>query len=123
MKKYLVRVTILALLAGVLVFGMHRYFEQEVSGWAWASILFYYGLNLLVHFVSQTALNGSQQSFIRFVYGTTGMRFIFSIFFIVIYLIINDVMSKYVIGTFLFSYLLFTTFELHYLVTKLRTEK
>ena len=51
------------------------------------------------------------------------MRFIFSIFFVVIYLMVNEVRDKIVIVNFLFLYLLFTTFELYHLVTKLRTEK
>ena len=123
MKQFLVRLVILAAIAAVILLGAHHVFDAQVSVWSWAALVFFFLLNLLVFFLSQTALKGSQKSFITFVYGSSGLRFIFSIFFIVIYLIINDVMDKLVVGSFLFLYLLFTSFELYHLVTKLRAEK
>lgn len=97
--------------------------SKAVSPWCWIALAFFFMLNLLVRFLAETSLKGSQKSFVTFVYGSTGLRFLFSIFFIAIYLIINDVMDKMVVGTFLFLYLLFTSFELYHLVAKLRTEK
>lgn len=97
--------------------------ELPVSSWTWFSVVFFFSMNMLIQFLSQTSLKGTQKSFVTFVYGSTGLRFIFSIFFIVIYLIISDVMDKFVIGSFLFLYLLYTSFELYHLVSKLRAEK
>ncbi|MFT7592085.1 MAG: hypothetical protein ACI9UJ_002014 [bacterium] len=102
---------------------IHSAFGQVVSLWSWLAIGFFFALNMLIHFISQTALKSSQKSFLTFMYGSIGLRFIFSIFFIVIYLIVNDIMDKVVIVNFLILYLLFTTFELYHLVAKLRTEK
>jgi uncharacterized membrane protein YagU involved in acid resistance len=53
----------------------------------------------------------------------TGIRMLFSIIFIAIYLIVSDINSNLFIGYYLFLYLLFTIFEIYHLVHKLRTEK
>lgn len=123
LKSYVSRLILMAVLALAIVFAFHHFTKESMSVWVWAAWGLFMGMNLLVNFLSKSALKGSQTSFINFVYGSTGLRFLFSIFFIVIYLIVNDVMTKYDIGAFLFFYLLFTSFELFHLVTKLRTEK
>lgn len=123
MKSYLVRLVILAAVVAGLMLLVHKAFDHAVSVWSWMALAFFFVLNLLIHFLSISMLKSSQKSFLTFMYGSIAMRFIFSIFFIVIYLIVNDVMDKIVVVNFLILYLLFTTFELYHLVTKLRTEK
>lgn len=123
MKRFILQLSGLTVLSALLVIGFHAIMEAPVSIWNWFALGFFFLLNLLVNFLSQTALKGSQKSFVTFVYGSTGIRFIFSIFFIVIYLMVSDIMDKMVIGVFLFLYLLFTSFELYHLVAKLRAEK
>jgi hypothetical protein len=114
---------VLAIIVAGIMFAIHSAIGRPVSVWSWLAIGFFLALNTIIHFLSQNALKSSQKSFLTFVYGSIGMRFIFSIFFIVIYLIVNDVMDKVVVVNFLILYLLFTTFELYHLVTKLHTEK
>ena len=111
-----------ALVAGLMQL-IHSAFGLSVSVWSWAALGFFMTLNLLIHFLSINMLKSSQKSFLTFVYGSIAMRFIFSIFFVVIYLMVNEVRDKIVIVNFLILYLLFTTFELYHLVAKLRTEK
>jgi len=111
-----------AVVAGLMQL-IHSAFSLSVATWSWAAFGFFFTLNLLIHFLSESMLKSSQKSFLTFMYGSIAMRFIFSIFFIVIYLMVNEVRDKIVIVNFLFLYLLFTTFELYHLVTKLRTEK
>jgi len=111
-----------AVVAGLMLL-IHGAFGVAVSVWSWMALGFFFGLNLLTHFLSISMLKSSQKSFLTFMYGSIGLRFIFSIFFVVIYLIVNEVRDRIVIVNFLFLYLLFTTFELYHLVTKLRTEK
>ncbi|MFT5725365.1 MAG: cobalamin biosynthesis protein CobD/CbiB [Bacteroidia bacterium] len=111
-----------AVIAGAMQL-IHSAFSVPVSNWSWGAMGFFFGLNLLIHFLSENMAKSSQKSFLTFMYGSIAMRFIFSIFFIVIYLMVNEVRDKIVIVNFLFLYLLFTTFELYHLVAKLRTEK
>jgi len=53
----------------------------------------------------------------------TGLRMLFSIIFIAMYLVISDIKSNVFVVYYLFLYLLFTIFEIYHLVHKLRTEK
>ena len=96
---------------------------MPINSWTWGALVFFAALTTLIYYFGMNALNKSQRTFTNAVYGGVGIRFIFSIFFIVIYLVVNELRDKIFIVEFLLLYLLFTMFEIYHLVSKLRTEK
>ena len=122
-KRFQVSVTLLTLAFAILVMVLNNVYDQLFGPWTWGALAFFFLLTMFINWLSMKALNKSQKTFLNFVYGTTFIRFIFSIFFVVIYLIVNDLVEKPFIFSFVVFYLFYTTFEIYHLVTKLRTEK
>ncbi|MFT4522520.1 MAG: hypothetical protein ACI8ZN_001470 [Bacteroidia bacterium] len=123
MKQFLIRWVILIVASiGILVL-IHNAADEQIENWTWGAVLFYSLLTLFLYSLSDKLLKSGSKMFITYVYGSTFIRFLFSIFFIIIYLITNDLVSKSFIFSFIGLYLLFTTFEIYHLVVKLRTEK
>jgi hypothetical protein len=89
----------------------------------WIAVAFFYLLTLVLYSMAMMGLKRSQKTFIVSVLGSMTLRFIFSILFLVIYLIINPEKNKAFIISFLFLYLFYTIFEIIQLVRKLRPEK
>lgn len=116
---------LILLSAGVfaLLWLVHFLLKIEITAWTFGAYFFFLFITFFLNWMAERALNRSHAMFINFVYGTTLIRFIFSIFFIVIYLIINGVAERSFIFSFVFLYLFFTTFEIFHLVSKLRAEK
>ena len=97
--------------------------ERSWSIWSVSALFFFMLLTSLTYFITDMGFRRNSQTFFRGLYGSIGLRFLFSIFFIVIYLIINEVKDKMFIVEFLLFYLFFTMFEIFHLVAKLRSEK
>ncbi|MCB0734887.1 MAG: hypothetical protein H6608_03935 [Flavobacteriales bacterium] len=123
MNRFVVRLLIMAVLFAAALYALGNYNSAYTGTWSWSALIFFTLLTLFVNWLSERMLNKSQKTFMNFVYGATFLRFIFSIFFIVIYLIVNEVVSKYFIFSFGVFYLFFTSFEIYHLHAKLRAEK
>jgi len=124
MVKFFKNLGLLTLVCALCIWCAHQWgFRTNVNPWTWGGLVFFFALTSFIYFIGQNALNKSQRTFTNAVYGSMGLRFIFSVFFIVIYLIVNELRDKIFIAEFLLLYLLFTMFEIYHLVAKLRTEK
>ncbi|NBV57013.1 MAG: hypothetical protein EBR72_04295 [Bacteroidetes bacterium] len=122
--KFISRLLILGLIVGILDI-VYFYFTNEPDQvWYWSALLYYLLLGLIIGKRSHKAIaNDSNSAFFMGIMSGTGIRMLFSIIFIAIYLIVSDIKSNLFIGYYLFLYLLFTIFEIYHLVHKLRTEK
>jgi 4-hydroxybenzoate polyprenyltransferase len=89
----------------------------------WTAVGFFYLLTFILYAMAMMGLKQSQKTFTVSVLGSMTLRFIFSVLFLVIYLIINPEKNKAFIISFLFLYLFYTIFEIFQLVRKLRPEK
>lgn len=123
MQKFFKQLSILTISAGGVLVLVHFLFNQPVDSWTWLGFAFFVSMTIFLYWLAEKAMSRSHKTFLNFVYGSSLIRFIFSIFFIVIYLIINEVAGRSFIFSFLFLYLLFTSFEIFHLVAKLRSEK
>lgn len=124
MKKFLIDLLILSLILLAIVSAVNIWLVDSIhSEWTIAALAFFTGLTMLTYYIGNNALDKAQKTFTAAIYGSIGLRFIFSLFFIVIYLIINEVKDRVFIAEFLLLYLFYTMFEIYYLVTKLRSEK
>ena len=122
--KFISRLLILGLFVGLLNIVYFYFTNEHEQVWYWSALLFYLLLGLFIGKRSHKAIaNDSNSAFFMGIMSGTGIRMLFSIIFIAIYLIVSDIKSNLFIGYYLFLYLLFTIFEIYHLVHKLRTEK
>jgi len=122
--KFISRLLALGLVVGLMNI-VFFYFTNELEQiWYWSALLYYLILGLVIGKRSHNAIaNDSNSAFFIGIMSGTGIRMLFSIIFIAIYLIVSDIKSNMFVGYYLFLYLLFTIFEIYQLVHKLRTEK
>ena len=122
--KFISRLLILGLIVGLLDIVYFYFTNEPEQVWYWSALLYYLLLGLIIGKRSHNAIaNDSNSAFFMGIMSGTGIRMLFSIIFIAIYLIVSDIKSNLFIGYYLFLYLLFTIFEIYHLVHKLRTEK
>jgi len=122
--KFISRLLILGLIVGILDIVYFYFTNEPEQVWYWSALLYYLLLGLIIGKRSHKAIaNDSNSAFFMGIMSGTGIRMLFSIIFIAIYLIVSDIKSNLFIGYYLFLYLLFTIFEIYQLVHKLRTEK
>lgn len=122
--KFISRLLILGLIVGLLDIVYFYFTNEPEQVWYWSALLYYLLLGLIIGKRSYKAIaNDSNSAFFMGIMSGTGIRMLFSIIFIAIYLIVSDIKSNLFIGYYLFLYLLFTIFEIYHLVHKLRTEK
>lgn len=122
--KFISRLLALGLVVGLMNIVFFYITNELEQVWYWSALLYYIILGLVIGKRSHNAIvNDSNSAFFLGIMSGTGIRMLFSIIFIAIYLIVSDIKSNLFIGYYLFLYLLFTIFEIYQLVHKLRTEK
>jgi len=122
--KFISRLLILGLLVAVLNILLFYFTNEQEQIWYWSALLYYLLLGLILGKRSHKAIkNNSNSAFFMGIMSGTGIRMLFSIIFIAIYLIASEIKANLFVGYYLFLYLLFTIFEIYQLVHKLRTEK
>ncbi len=122
--KFVSRLLILGLLVAVFDIVLFYFTNEPEQVWYWSALLYYLLLGLILGKRSTKVIkNNSNSAFFMGIMSGTGIRILFSIIFIAIYLIVSDIKASLFVGYYLFLYLLFTIFEIYQLVHKLRTEK
>lgn len=98
--------------------------KVEEEFWFWGALIFYAIAGILIGWRSHKAVvSESNSAFFTGVMGGTGLRMLFSIVFLAIYLFISEIKATSFIVYYLFLYLFYTIFEISQLVHKLRAEK
>jgi 4-hydroxybenzoate polyprenyltransferase len=122
--SFLLKLTGLTLiLSGIIFVLLNNVTAYNPGSFIWIAVAFFYLLTLILYSMAMMGLKRSQKTFTVSVLGSMTLRFIFSVLFLVIYLIINPEKNKAFIISFLFLYLFYTIFEIFQLVRKLRPEK
>lgn len=122
--KFILYLTLLTIVVAVLTYTVvFNFLEVEEKAWYWGAIGYYYVLGLLIGRITQKSASASNAAFFRGTLGATGMRMIFTLLFLTIYLIVSDIKAVPFIVFYLILYLLYTIFEIYQLVSKLRAEK
>ena len=110
------------ILGGVLAglkYGM-GYYEQ--GNYIWFALLFFVLLTWFSYSYTLGAKLEKNKLFTSRFFMTMGLRLIFTIIFLVIYLISNPQRDPIFVITFMILYLFYTMFEINHLVSKLRRE-
>ena len=118
-KKFISFTIILAIVIGLLQNLQHTI---HISNLIWAALLYYFSLSYITFRITSSTVDKSNKTFITRTYSAIGIRLIFSIFPLIIYMFFYaDIEVPFVISYFLL-YLLFTSFEIYFLVITLRPD-
>ena len=101
--KFISRLLILGLIVGILDIVYFYFTNEPEQVWYWSALLYYLLLGLIIGKRSHKAIaNDSNSAFFMGIMSGTGIRMLFSIIFIAIYLIDSDIKSNLFIGYYLF---------------------
>jgi hypothetical protein len=113
----------LTLLCGFLILAFQTFQTKWVlDSLAWISLFYFFGLTWLTYKIANSGVNKDNKTFITRTYGAIGIRFIFSIFPLIIYLIFYPRREMPFIITYLLLYFFYTAFEIYFLVVNLRPD-
>lgn len=93
-----------------------------LSNLIWFALLYYLLLTAITHKISNSGLPKDNKTFIIRTYSAIGIRFIFSIFPLIIYLIFSPERQLSFAVVYLFLYFFYTAFEIYFLVVNLRPD-
>lgn len=109
-------------IATVILF-IYNYFSPEaLPGYTFIALLYYSLLSWITFRITHSAITKNNKIFFARVYSAIGIRFVFSLFPLVIYMFFIPAISIPFVITYLLFYLLFTSFEIYFLVVNLRPD-
>ncbi len=116
----------LFILTGVLALGIwafqHLQTSIQLSNLAWLALIYFLLLTLVTYKITQSGMPKDNKTFIIRTYSAIGIRFVFSIFPLFIYLIFSPERQLSFAVVYLFLYFFYTAFEIYFLVVNLRPD-
>ncbi|MDZ4668102.1 MAG: hypothetical protein SGJ00_09470 [bacterium] len=116
----------LFILTGVLGLGILGFQQLQNSvalgNLVWVALLYFLLLTLVTYSITQSGLPKDNKTFITRTYSAIGIRFVFSIFPLFIYLIFSPERQLSFAVVYLLLYFFYTAFEIYYLVVNLRPD-
>jgi len=94
----------------------------QVSNLIWAALLYYFLLSYITFRITSSTVDKNNKTFITRTYSAIGIRLIFSIFPLIIYLFFYAGFELTFVMAYFLLYLLFTSFEIYFLVITLRPD-
>jgi hypothetical protein len=120
-RKFYLNLIVFAFVLGILIYGVqHLQTSFYLNNWTYLVLVYLAILTAVNSWISFSGLKKDSRTFITRIYSSIGLRFVFGIGFLVIYLIINPQKDLPFILAFLILYFLFTVFEIYFLVATLR---
>lgn len=89
---------------------------------AWPSLVYFYLLSFVVGAITHSGLKKDNKTFLTRTYSAIGIRFVFSIFPVLIYLLFSPVRELTFIVIYILLYFFYTSFEIYILVVNLRPD-
>lgn len=123
LKKFETHLFALTILMAGIVFLLTEFATWFQTGnIVWAALFFFVFLTWGLYRLAVMSYKTNSKTFTYVVLGSMAIRMIFSIFFIVIYLIFSEERSKVFILSFMLFYILYSMLEILHLVFILRPE-
>ncbi|OYU96875.1 MAG: hypothetical protein CFE21_00900 [Bacteroidetes bacterium B1(2017)] len=108
---------------GALIGGFQQFVQTiPLSNLAWLALAYFLLLTLVTYKITYSALPKDNKTFIYRTYSAIGIRFVFSIFPLFIYLIFSPERQLAFAVVYLFLYFFYTAFEIYFLVVNLRPD-
>lgn len=114
-----------ALLILTLVMGVVLVIAQQqvaITNLAWAALVYFFLLTLVLYKIAYSALPKDNKTFLTRIYSVIGLRFLFSLFPLLIYLLFANKPELSFAVFYLLLYFFYTAFEIYFLVVNLRPD-
>ncbi|MFA6259886.1 MAG: hypothetical protein WC760_00320 [Bacteroidia bacterium] len=123
-SNHFIRKLSLFTLALAFVLGIVQFFQSQyaIAGITWLALIYFYLLSFVTGSITQSGLKKSNKTFINRTYGAIGIRFVFSLFPLLIYLLFSPVHELQFIVVYILLYFFYTSFEIYLLVVNLRPD-
>ena len=119
LKSLIFFTVVIACFIGIMQNLQHKFVLNNL---VWTALVYYFLLSWATGLITQSGMNKSNKTFITRMYSAIGIRFVFSIFPLLIYLLfIPDREMPFIIA-YILMYFLFTSFEIYFLVITLRPD-
>jgi hypothetical protein len=114
---------LLTAICGALILAFQLFQNKwNLNSLVWVALIYFFSLTWVTFKISNSALGKDNKTFITRIYSAIGIRFIFSIFPLLIYLLFYPEREMPFIIAYLLLYFFYTAFEIYYLVVNLRPE-
>ncbi|MCF8254378.1 MAG: hypothetical protein K9H61_05420 [Bacteroidia bacterium] len=110
-----------AMAAGIFVFQL-VFPSIPLTNLVWAALIYFILLTLVTFKITNSGLPKDNKTFFVRVYSAIGIRFVFSIFPLFIYLIFSPERQLSFAIVYLLLYFFYTAFEIYFLVVNLRPD-
>lgn len=121
-KAFYTHLGILSAICGAILAGLKYGLSFYEGPQIWYALLFFIVLTVFSYSYVASAKKQDNNFFVKRFFITMGLRLIFCIIFLVIYMISRPEREPIFVLTFMILYLFYTMFEIYYLVSKLRRE-
>lgn len=121
--KFYMHLVVLTLLLALVIFGIQNFQQKIVVGnLTWLALIYFFLLTLIIYRISYSALLKKNEIFLGRIYSAIGLRFVFSVFPLILYLMFYPQRQIPFVIAYLFLYFFYTAFEIYYLVVNLRPD-
>ena len=93
-----------------------------LANFIWIVLAYFIALTVIVYFISLSGLKKENKTFLTRTYGAMGLRFVFSFFPLLIYIIFTPKMQLAFVLAYMLIYLFFSVFEVLILTVNLRPD-
>lgn len=117
---FLLKLAIFSIFLAIMLFFAAGKFQ--ISNIIWFGYGYLVILSAVSYLIAYSGLKKDNKTFLTRIYGSIGIRFVFSIFPLIIYLIFSNIKDIYGIIAYVLIYFFLTSFEIYHLVINLRPE-
>ena len=121
-KFYSSLILLTSVMALIIFCFQHLQNSISLNNLVWVALVYFLMLTLVTYKITNSALPKDNKTFITRTYSAIGIRFIFSIFPLFIYLIFSPIRELSFVVVYLLLYFFYTAFEIYYLVINLRPD-
>jgi hypothetical protein len=120
--RYTYSLLVITGIATVALLVYNKLTPEALPGYTYIALIYYTLLSWATFRITHSAITKNNKIFFSRVYSAIGIRFVFSLFPLVIYLFFIPLISVPFVIAYLLFYLLFTSFEIYFLVVNLRPD-
>jgi len=119
-KKYYINLAGFSLIVGLILFLAIQKFS--IPNLIWLAYIYGILLSVATYLIAKSGIKKDNKTFLTRIYGSIGIRLIFSIFPIFIYLLFSNVKSVSFVISYVLLYFFYTSFEIYHLVLNLQPD-
>ena len=117
------KLSIFTLSVGVVILAVQQVLTKyPITNYAFILLAYYYALSFATGMITHSGLKKDNKTFMSRTYSAIGIRFVFSIFPLLIYLLFSNSRDLALIVVYILLYFFYTSFEIYFLVVNLRPD-